>query len=117
MVDAAGLLRRVVGGDNAAVEAEPTLRWYQFRLRTLLIGVAALAVASAWVGHQLDWIRQRHEAEKKYGVNFSSIYVQDRIGHQRPPAAPDNAAMEAEPSQGAPKRKRRWYQFSLLSDW
>lgn len=31
----------------------------RFRLRTLLIAVAVLAVPCAWVGWQLDWIRQR----------------------------------------------------------
>ena len=31
----------------------------RFRLRTMLIGVAVLAVPMAWVGYQLNWIRQR----------------------------------------------------------
>jgi hypothetical protein len=30
-----------------------------------------------------------------------------------PPAVTDNAAMEDEPSQAEPKRKRRWYRFRL----
>jgi hypothetical protein len=34
----------------------------------------------------------------------------------RPPAVGDNAAMEADPPQtDPPKRKRRWYQFSRRS--
>ncbi len=33
---------------------------FRFRLRTLLIAVAVLAVPCAWVGYQLNWIRQRH---------------------------------------------------------
>ena len=34
-------------------------RWFQFRLRTLFIAVAVLAVSMARVGYSLDWIRQR----------------------------------------------------------
>ncbi len=34
-------------------------RWFRFRLRTLLIAVAVLAVPSAWVANQVHWIRQR----------------------------------------------------------
>ena len=40
---------------------QPPRRWFQFRLRTLLIAVAVLAVPCAWVGYSLSWIRQRHE--------------------------------------------------------
>jgi hypothetical protein len=67
-------------------------RRFQFRLRTLFISVTALAVASAWVGHQLDWIRQRHEAKEQYGVTLSTLYVRDmrdRIPNPTPcPKAP-----------------------------
>ena len=38
----------------------PPRRRFQFRLRTLLIAVAVLAVPMAWVGYSLNWIRQRH---------------------------------------------------------
>jgi hypothetical protein len=31
----------------------------RFRLRTLLIGVAVVAVPCAWVGHSLRWINER----------------------------------------------------------
>lgn len=34
----------------------------RFRLRTLLIAVAVLAVPMAWVGHSLRWISERHAA-------------------------------------------------------
>ena len=37
----------------------PRRRWFQFRLRTLLIAIAVLAVPCAWVGYQLNWIRAR----------------------------------------------------------
>ncbi len=57
MVDAADLLRRPVAADNAAMEAEPNRkrRWFQFSLRTLLIGVTSLAalcalLAAIWHG-------------------------------------------------------------------
>ena len=45
-----------------AMTADPTKskrRWFQFRLRALLIAVAVVAVPMAWVGWQLDWIRER----------------------------------------------------------
>ena len=40
----------------------PKLRWFQFQLRTLLIGMTLLSLPCAWVGYSLNWIRQRHEA-------------------------------------------------------
>jgi len=40
----------------------PKVRWFQFRLRTMLIGMALLSVPCAWVGYSLNWIRQRHAA-------------------------------------------------------
>jgi hypothetical protein len=53
MADAASLLRRSVAADNAAMENEPTKvdvpkrgrHRFQFRLRTLLIGVTVVALA------------------------------------------------------------------------
>ena len=49
------LLRTPVGGDNAAMQTEPSKadppkrkrRWFQFSLRTLMIGVTLLAIGSA----------------------------------------------------------------------
>jgi hypothetical protein len=41
----------------------------RFRLRTLLIVVAVLAVPCAWVGYSLRWMEERHAAiEKKLVV-------------------------------------------------
>jgi hypothetical protein len=61
-VDAAGLLRRPVENDNAAMDAEPKRkrRWFQFSLRTLLIGVTLLAVACGYVAKEAKtaWQRQ-----------------------------------------------------------
>ena len=40
----------------------PPRRWFAFRLRTLLFVVVPLCAILSWVGYQLNWIRQRHEA-------------------------------------------------------
>lgn len=49
----------------------------RFRLRTLLIAVAILAVPMAWVGHSLRWIEQRRAAIVSiYGRGF---YWLDRL--------------------------------------
>jgi hypothetical protein len=66
-VDAARLLRRPASADNAAMEAEPINAeplkrkrlLFQFSLRSLLIGVTVLAVASAYVGWQAKIVRER----------------------------------------------------------
>ena len=42
-------------------DAHPFPPLVAFRLRTMLIVVAALAIPLAWVGYSLNWIRQRHE--------------------------------------------------------
>jgi hypothetical protein len=36
-------------------------RWFQFSLRTMLIGVMLVSIPLAWVGYSLNWIRQRRE--------------------------------------------------------
>ena len=37
---------------TTAEPAKPRGRWFQFRLRTLLVGVALLAIPGAYVGHE-----------------------------------------------------------------
>jgi hypothetical protein len=67
--------------DNAAMESEPpktdppkrNRRWFQFSLRTLLIGVALLAMPCAYVGWQGRDVRERKEAMKKF-VHAYAIY-------------------------------------------
>ena len=67
MGDAAGLLRRAVATDNAAMDAEPTEaepairkhRCFQFGLRTLLIFVLFVAVAAGFLGSRIE--RKRRE--------------------------------------------------------
>ena len=48
--------------------AEPLRRWYQFGLRTLLIGVGLLAVPCAYVGWQANIVRERKSMLKGPGV-------------------------------------------------
>ena len=40
--------------------ATPPRRWFAFRLRTLFVVVAVLALPLGWVAYSLDRIRQRH---------------------------------------------------------
>ena len=49
-------------------EAEPSRRWFRFSLRTMFVVVTLLAVAAAWIGYNLNWIRQRHEMIDSGGV-------------------------------------------------
>jgi hypothetical protein len=46
----------------------PKRRW-QFSLRTLLVAVALLAFPSAWVGYQLNWIRERNRLRASPNVS------------------------------------------------
>ena len=41
---------------------KPRRRWWQFRLRTLLVAVLLVSIPLAWVGYSLNWIRQRRAA-------------------------------------------------------
>jgi len=51
-------------------------RRFQFKLRTLLIGMALLSIPCAWISHSLNWIRQR---------NAASYYTSDlRTGKEGP---------------------------------
>ena len=64
------MLRLPAGGDNAAMQTEPPKaeppkrqrRWFQFSLRTLLIGVTLLAVTCWIVVDRQRLIRERDEA-------------------------------------------------------
>jgi hypothetical protein len=37
----------------------PRRRWFQFGLRTMFVVVTLFAMALAWVGYSLNWVRQR----------------------------------------------------------
>jgi hypothetical protein len=41
---------------------KPKRRWFQFSLRTLMIGVMLLALVCGYVGRQAEFVRKRHEA-------------------------------------------------------
>jgi hypothetical protein len=61
------LLKLPAARDNAAMETEPLKadppkrkrRWFQFRLRTLMIGVTLLAIPCGYVGWQAKIVRER----------------------------------------------------------
>jgi len=46
----------------------PRRRWFSFSLRTLFVVVAASGLFLAWLGVQVQWIRDRHEALSHYSV-------------------------------------------------
>lgn len=43
----------------------------RFRLRTMFVAVAVLAVPMAWVAYQLEWIRQRRHSLTISGVVYA----------------------------------------------
>lgn len=43
-------------------QAKPTRRWFQFRLRTLLIAVLLLAVPLSWIAMRIEKARRQREA-------------------------------------------------------
>jgi len=44
---------------NTVESGKPRRRWFQFRLRTLLIGVALLGAACSYVAHEVKFVRDR----------------------------------------------------------
>ena len=66
----AGLLLLPAPADNAAMEAEPInsdspkreRRWFQFSLRTLMIGVLIIAIPCAWLGRKIEQKRRERAA-------------------------------------------------------
>ena len=49
----------------------PPRRWFQFRLRTLLIGVTVLCGVFAWWSRSQKWLEERHAAT----WNHPHVYV------------------------------------------
>ncbi len=47
--------------DILPMHDKPRRRWWQFRLRTLLIAVVVLSIPLAWVAYSLNWIRERQD--------------------------------------------------------
>ena len=58
-------------------------RWFQFRLRTLLIAVAVLAVPCAWAGYSLRWIEKRHAVLERPPI--PNVYNYVRYDNFEPP--------------------------------
>ena len=56
----------------------PPRRWFSYSLRTLFVVVTAFCV---WLGVQVKWIRDRHEAMGKHiGLEAYIVGVDDRDG-------------------------------------
>ena len=80
--------------DNAAMETEPIKaappkrkrRWFQFRLRTMLIFTLICAVGSAWVAHRMEQKRREREAIEAIGKLGGSVwYDYQRVAGGEPP--------------------------------
>ena len=80
------LLGLPAAADNAVMPTEPPKaeppkhkrRWFQFSLRSLMIGVTLLAVASAYVGWQARIVRERLELLKTGGGSPVSMIGRDQ---------------------------------------
>ena len=44
----------------------PHRRWFRFSLRTLFVLMTVLGAGLGWLGVQLKWIRDRHQALEKW---------------------------------------------------
>ena len=83
------LLRLSAVGDNGAMEAEPLnvdpprrkRRWFQFSLRTLMIGVTLLAVPIGYVGWQAKIVRERTAMESVILAQFGRCLYGRSIGN------------------------------------
>jgi hypothetical protein len=69
------------------MDSKPRRRWWQFRLRTLLIAVAVVSIPLTWVGYQLNWIRERHRALDNRKVTVM-IWPDDGMRASRMPPPP-----------------------------
>jgi hypothetical protein len=91
MVDAAGLIGRPIAMDNAAMESEPKRkrRWFQFSLRTLMIGVTLLAlIPCGYVGWQAKIVRGRNDMREQL-ERRGAIFLQDGVpGLSHPELSP-----------------------------
>lgn len=54
--------------------ASPTRRWFQFRLRTLLVGVALIGAACGYVAHEWRIVRERNALRDWLVANRAGDY-------------------------------------------
>lgn len=59
-------------------------RWYQFSLRTMFVLTVVVSIPLAWVGYQLNWIRQRNDWRGSSGFACSP----EPPGSDNPATAP-----------------------------
>src|SRR5690242_305171 len=55
--------------------------WYQCSLRTMFVLVFLVSIPLAWVGHSLNWIRQRQQAKE---ANVAKVFP--LVGTKQAPA-------------------------------
>jgi hypothetical protein len=59
-------------------------RWFRFSLRTLLVGMALLAVVGGWLGAQVDRARNRRNAIHQIEADGGRVYGLGESAHHRP---------------------------------
>ncbi|REJ66980.1 MAG: leucine-rich repeat domain-containing protein [Planctomycetota bacterium] len=59
------------------LSVSPRRRWYQFRLRTLLVIAAFLVIPFAWVAHELTVRRREKRVDEWLLKEFASVYDRD----------------------------------------
>ena len=52
-------------------------RWFQFSIRTMFVLVTVLTVLGYWLGYQLNWIHERHNARVGTGIGKAAIRQPD----------------------------------------
>jgi hypothetical protein len=76
----------------------PYRRWFRFRLRALMLIIAVVSCALAWIASNLNWIQQRHE--------FLAAY------QQKPPTRSELLALRARGLQRRPRSQQARFKFS-----
>jgi hypothetical protein len=56
-------------------ETKPKHRWFRFSLRTMFVLMTIICVGVAWVGYQLNWIRERHDFLDRHPQVYGSPRV------------------------------------------
>ena len=73
---------------DTAEPQKPRRRWFQFRLRTLLIVVELLGAACGYVAHEAQVVRERTRlADNGPGISLFLTDCTDQLplgGHERP---------------------------------
>jgi hypothetical protein len=65
---------------NNAEPQKPRRRWFQFRLRTLLIGMGLLGIACCYVAHEWRIVEARKAIEARLGLGCETDWARRSLG-------------------------------------